>query len=143
MDEKNFKLDIVAPDRILYKGRVQSFSAPGELGAFQVLYNHAPLISSLVPGEIKFTDEQGDTAYYAVSGGFVEVRDNRVLALVDAAEKAEDIDVERAKKSRERALERIKSRKTDIDFERAGKSLERANNRLRVAQRLRENAVIS
>lgn len=143
MDEKNFKLDIVAPDRILYKGRVNSFSAPGEVGAFQVLHNHAPLISSLVPGEMKFTDEQGDTAYYAVSGGFVEVRDNRVLALVDAAEKAGDIDVERAKKSRERALERIKSRKTEIDFERARRSIERANNRLRVAQRVHEDAVIS
>jgi F-type H+-transporting ATPase subunit epsilon len=143
MAEKIFKLDIVAPDRILYKGRVQSFSAPGELGAFQVLYNHAPLLSSLVPGEMKFTDEHGNTVYYATSGGFVEVRDNRVLALVDTAERAEDIDSQRAKDSRKRAVERIKSRKSDIDSDRARRSLARAINRLRVARRAKEGAAVS
>lgn len=143
MAEKSFKLDIVTPDRILFKGRVVSFSAPGELGAFQVLYNHAPLLSSLVPGEMKFTDEQGSTVYYATSGGFVEVRDNRVLALVDTAERAEDIEIERAKESRLRAIERIKSRKSDIDMERAQRSLNRAINRLRVARRAQESAAVS
>lgn len=143
MDDKKFKLDIIAPDRILYKGRVQSFSAPGENGAFQVLYNHAPLLSSLVPGEMKFTLDQGTTVYYATSGGFVEVRDNRVLALVDTAEKAEDIDVQRAQESRKRAIERLKSRKADIDAERAHQSLARAINRLRVAGRVRETDTVA
>lgn len=143
MENKNYKLDIIAPDRILYKGMVRSFSAPGEIGAFQVLYNHAPLLTSLVPGEMKFTDDQGNTVYYATSGGFVEVRDNRVLALVDTAEKADEIDVGRAKKSRDRAIERIKTRKTDLDIERAGRSLERANNRLKVAQRAHESVSVS
>jgi F-type H+-transporting ATPase subunit epsilon len=143
MDEKTFKLDIVAPDRILYKGHVYSFSAPGEMGAFQVLYNHAPLLSSLVVGEIKFTDEQNITTYYATSGGFVEVRENRVLALVDTAERADEIDIERAKQSRDRALQRIKSREIGLDAERAKRSLERANNRIKVAHRIHEGASVS
>ncbi len=143
MDEKTFKLDMVAPDRIVYKGRVRSFSSPGELGAFQVLYNHAPLLSSLVVGEIKFTDEDGSTKYYATSGGFVEVRENRVLALLDAAERADEIDIDRARESKKRALDRIKSRASDLDMARAKRSLERANNRLKVAQRTTETATVS
>jgi F-type H+-transporting ATPase subunit epsilon len=143
MSEKIFKLDIVAPDRIIYKGRVSSFSAPGEIGAFQVLYNHAPMISSLVPGEMKFTDEQGDTAYYAVSGGFVEVRENRVLALVDAAERFDQIDIERAKRSRSRALDRLSARDIKTDVERAQRSVARANNRIKVAERVHESASVS
>lgn len=141
MAEKVFKLDIVAPDRVLYRGRVRSFSAPGSIGAFQVLYNHAPLLSSLVPGEMKYTDEQGNIVYYATSGGFVEVRHNRVLALVETAERADEIDVKRAEKSRERALERIKHRLPETDLERARRSLARANNRLKVARRVQESAV--
>jgi len=140
MNDKTFKLDIVAPDRVVYKGRVRSFSAPGELGAFQVLVNHAPLLSSLDVGEVKFTDEDGNIEYFATSGGFVEVRDNRVLALLDAAEQADEIDVDRAQESRNRALERIKSRASGINIERAKRSLERANNRLKVAQRTKETA---
>jgi len=143
MEEKTFALDIVAPDRIVYKGRVRSFSAPGELGAFQVLYNHAQLLSSLVTGEIKFTDEDGMTVYYATSGGFVEVRNNKVLALVDAAERSDEIETDRANESKKRALERIKSRKSDLDLTRAKRSLERANNRLKVAQRVTEASVTS
>ncbi len=140
MNDKTFKLDIVAPDRVVYKGRVRSFSAPGELGTFQVLVNHAPLLSSLVVGEVKFTDEDGNIEYFATSGGFVEVRDNRVRALLDAAERADEIDVDRAQESRNRALERIKSRASDTNMARAKRSLERANNRLKVAQRTKETA---
>lgn len=143
MDDKIFKLDIITPDRVLYKDMVRSFSAPGEMGAFQVLYNHAPLMASLVPGEMKFSDDRGNTVYYATSGGFVEVRDNRVLALVDTAEKADEIDVDRARQSRDRAVERIKSRKSEVDMERAQRSLRRAINRLRVAQRARENVPVT
>jgi len=143
MDENTFKLDIVAPDRILFKGLVSSFSAPGEIGAFQVLYNHAPLLSTLVTGEMKYTGENGETVFYAVSGGFVEVRDNRVLALVDTAERAEEIDVERARKSQERALERMKTRKSGIDLERVKRAFTRATNRLKIAQRIKEGAGVS
>lgn len=143
MDEKTFKLDIVAPDRILFKGLVRSFSAPGEIGAFQVLYNHAPLLSTLVTGEMKYTGENGETVFYAVSGGFVEVRDNRVLALVDTAERAEEIDIERARKSQERAIKRMKSRESGIDTVRAKRAFTRATNRLKIAQRVKEGVGVS
>jgi F-type H+-transporting ATPase subunit epsilon len=141
MDGKTFKLDIVAPDRVIYKGEVSSFSAPGEMGAFQVLYNHAPLLSSLAVGEMKVVDANGILSRYATTGGFVEVRNNRVLALVDAAERADNIDIDRARKAQERALERIKSRHPDVDIDRAKFALVRAINRIKVSERTHEEIV--
>jgi F-type H+-transporting ATPase subunit epsilon len=135
MDEKLFRLDIITPDRVVYRGQVKSFTAPGDLGSFQVLYNHAPLLSSLSVGEMKFVDSGDNVVYYSTSGGFVEVRNNRVLALVQTAEQSDEIDVTRAKEAKERAEKRIKDRKPETDIERAKVALTRAVNRIKVSAR--------
>ncbi len=135
MHEKLLKLHIVTPDRVLFRGDVQSFTAPGELGSFQVLYNHAPLISTLVVGEMKYVDPEGTTIHLATSGGFVEVRENRVLALVETAERSEEIDRDRAKEAKQRAEGRMKERHPETDVERARIALMRALNRIKVAGR--------
>jgi F-type H+-transporting ATPase subunit epsilon len=135
MYEKPFSLEIVAPDRIVFSGQVTSFSAPGAEGGFQILFDHAPFLTSLTIGEIKIKAPDGTDTHYAISGGFVEVRNNKVVALVEAAEKAGDIDVKRAQAARDRAEERLHSIVAEFNRERARESLERALNRLRIASK--------
>ncbi|MBN1397326.1 MAG: F0F1 ATP synthase subunit epsilon [Bacteroidetes bacterium] len=133
MADKVLNLEIVTPRRVVFKGKVTSFSAPGAMGAFQVLYNHAPLLSSVKIGEVKIRDANSKEFDYAISGGFVEVRGNQILLLAETAERVDEIDIERAKASRDRARKRMFERKPDIDFERAQSAFYRAVNRLKIA----------
>jgi len=133
MADKSFHLEIITPKRIVYKGEVTSFSAPGIEGGFQVLHSHAPLLSSLKIGEVKIVDANGNNSRYAVSGGFVEVRDNQVLLLAETAERTDEIDSDRANAAMDRAKKRLEEKKADIDVERAKLALYRAMNRLKIA----------
>lgn len=133
MTDKILHLEIVTPRRIVFKGEVTSFSAPGTVGGFQVLYNHAPLLSSLIIGEVKIKEASGSESRYAVSGGFVEVRENQILLLAETAERIDEIDIERAKASRDRAKKRMAEKNPDNDFERARLAFYRAINRLKIA----------
>ncbi len=135
MYEKPFTLEIVAPDRVLFTGDATSLSAPGIEGGFQVLARHAPFLSLLEVGEVKIKGIDGRDMVFAACGGVVEVRGSRVVVLVDAAERADEIDVPRAQASRERAEKRLRTPATDIDADRARASLARALNRLRIAAR--------
>lgn len=82
MDTKELHLTVVSPERTVYDGKVLSVTLPGELGSFQVLPGHAPLISSLAAGEMKYTAGK-ETQVLQIAGGFVEVRDNSVSACVE------------------------------------------------------------
>ena len=126
-------MEIVTPRRTVYAGEVVSFSAPGTAGGFQVLFNHAALLSSLETGEVKVVEPDGSELRYATSGGFVEVRNNTVVLLAETAERSDEIDVKRASASRERAQRRLAERTADLDIERARAALSRALNRLKVA----------
>lgn len=132
MAGKNFNLDIVTPTRTVFSGEVQSFSAPGVLGGFQVLFNHAPLLSSIKVGRVKVIDVTGREVHYATSGGFVEVNANKVILLAETAERSDEIDVQRAEEARRRADEQLRKEK-DVDEERARAALVRAINRLKIA----------
>jgi len=133
MVEKTFHLEIVTPKRIVYKGEVMSFSAPGVEGGFQVLHSHAPLLASLKIGEVKISDTSGTEFHYAISGGFTEVRDNKVVLLAETAERSDEINVERVKEACDRAKKRIAENYPETDIERAKLALYRALNRLKVA----------
>ena len=135
MYERPFTLEIIAPDRVIYRGEATSFSAPGIEGGFQVLVDHAPLLSALGIGMITVKQVDGAESHYASSGGFAEVRDNKVVVLVESAERRDEIDVKRAESERDRAEDRIHSHDREVDQERARASLYRALNRLRVASR--------
>ena len=129
---KELELEIITPSKSAYKGPVKSVTLPGTLGNFQVLFNHAPLLSSLEIGRIKIelTDEK--KVEYVTSGGTVEVNDNKVLVLADSFESSEEIDVDRARQSFMRAKERLAVKsKGDIDETRAQASLHRAINRMK------------
>lgn len=130
---KNFQLDIVTPARTVYSGEVQSFTAPGVVGSFQVLFNHAPLLSSVGVGEVKITETNGTKLHFATGGGFVEVKSNTVILLAESAEQACDIDISRAQKSKVRAQERLALKSKEIDSVRAQAALARSINRLKIA----------
>ncbi|HOV98767.1 MAG TPA: F0F1 ATP synthase subunit epsilon [Bacteroidota bacterium] len=134
MAEKIFHLEMITPRKVVFKGDIVSFSAPGVMGGFQVLVNHAPMFAAIEIGVIKIVDASGKELRFATSGGIVEVNNNNVFVLAETIEAAHEIDVERAKAARDRAQKRLHERKPDLDANRAQLSLARAVNRLKVAQ---------
>jgi F-type H+-transporting ATPase subunit epsilon len=136
MAEKIFTLEIVTPKKVVFSGDVISFSAPGVLGGFQVLKNHAPLLSNIAIGEVKVVGVAGDESRYATSGGTVEVRENKVTMLAETAERADEIDVRRAESARDRARKRLAEKEPETDVDRARLAMFRAMNRLKVADQL-------
>ena len=129
---KEINVEIITPSKSAYKGDVRTIWVPGELGNFQVLYNHAALLSNLNVGKIKIEDLKGQVIEYVTGGGTVEVKDNKVLVLADSVETKEEIDIARAKLSYLRAKERLAKRGIDdLDNLRAELSLQRAINRIK------------
>jgi F-type H+-transporting ATPase subunit epsilon len=128
---RTFHLEIVTPDRALLSEEVVSIIAPGVEGYLGVLANHAPLVTELNVGVLRIRYPDDTEENVAVSGGFMEVANNRVLVLADAAERPQDIDIQRAKEALLRARQRLQD--PTMDRERARAALERAINRLRVA----------
>lgn len=126
-------VEIVSPDRSVFRGDATGVRAPGVQGSFEVLYNHAPMIAAFGVGQIVVTTPSGQRIAFATSGGFLEVLENSVKVLAEAAEPASDIDVDRAREAETRALERLHSGRGEVDRERAERALERARNRLRTA----------
>ncbi len=135
MSEKSFHLEIITPRKIVFNGSVISLSVPGTAGGFQVLHSHTPLLSSLNIGEVRIIGIDNSEIRYAISSGFVEVKNNNVILLAESAEKAEEIDVERAKSASDRATKRIAEKKPETDFKRAQLALYKAMNRLKVAEK--------
>jgi len=133
---KEIKVEIVTPAKIAFTGNVKSITIPGTKGNFQVLFNHAPLMSSFEIGFIKIEDESGETTNYATSGGTVEVLNNKVVVLAESFESKEQIDIKRAEQALERAKNRIKSKKShqNNDVFRAELALKRAINRLKLTK---------
>ncbi|MNW26050.1 ATP synthase epsilon chain [compost metagenome] len=127
-----FLLEIVTPDRQVYSEQVNGLSVRGVEGELGILPGHIPMVTPLqiAPMRIK---TGGNTEVIAVNGGFVEVRKEKVIVLAESAERAGDIDVERARAARERAELRVQSKRNDIDHLRAEIALQKALNRLNVS----------
>ncbi|MBN2366121.1 MAG: F0F1 ATP synthase subunit epsilon [Calditrichaeota bacterium] len=136
MKEGYLAVEITTPQKKWVFEDVSSCSAPGVEGGFQILINHAPLLNQITIGEIKLERETG-TEIFATSGGFLEVLNDRVSLLLESCEKAEQIHIERAQKSAERARQRLKERTEKVDIVRAEVSLARALNRLRIGEKLK------
>ncbi|MBA2871191.1 F-type H+-transporting ATPase subunit epsilon [Anoxybacillus calidus] len=129
---KTIKVSVVTPDGPVYEADVEMVSAKAQSGELGILPGHIPMVTPLNIGAVRLK-KGGNTELVAVSGGFLEVRPDQVTILAQAAEKAEDIDVERAKAAKERAERRLQSKQEDVDFKRAELALKRAINRLNVA----------
>jgi F-type H+-transporting ATPase subunit epsilon len=132
--EAKLHLDIVTPERQLLSVEADEVVIPGEDGYFGVLPGHHPLISTLGNGEVQYRQD-GRRSYLAIQGGFAEVLANRVILLCDVAEKAEEIDLERAKQAERRARQRLENPPPDLDFARAQAALQRAVIREQVAKK--------
>jgi F-type H+-transporting ATPase subunit epsilon len=128
-------LEIITPSRVSFKDEINSVTVPGTLGSFQILKNHAPLLSTFEIGVVKIVLPDGSEKFYSTGGGTVEVLDNYVLILADSLEDVEDIDVDRATSARERAEDRLAHKTETVDVERAEQALKRAVNRLRVVEK--------
>ncbi len=129
----SFEAQILTPEGTLFDGAVVGVQLPGTLGSFEVRSLHADIISTLEIGRIIVRKAGGDDLVFAVSGGFVEVHNNKLVLLAEAAELVSEIDVERAEAAMERARQRLASKEKSIDRERARKALSRAENRIRIA----------
>ena len=131
---ETFQLSLLTPERSLLEADVVSLTAPGSEGYLGVLAHHAPLITALQPGQLEIRDADQRETIFAVSGGFLEVSENRATILADAVEIPGEIDIERAERARERAKERLRDTSGSIDVPRAEVALKRALNRLRTAR---------
>ena len=130
---ERIRLDVITPERGVLSETVDAVSVPGLAGELGILPGHTPLISQLRTGVLSYT-QGGTTRRLHVSGGFVEVNDDRVSVLADLAERPEEIDAARARLAREhaeRALSNFSG--TEDEFERARCDLERSVVRLQLA----------
>lgn len=130
MSEKNQRLEIVTPQRKVFSEDVKFLVAPGTEGELGILPEHAPLITSLNIG-ITRIQQDSDFIKVFVSGGFMEVRNSKVTILAPSAERAEEIDVARAERAKQRAEDRLAAKHADLDVMRAELALKRALLRLR------------
>ena len=131
------RLDVVTAEGAVYSEDVDVVVAPGVEGQLGILPHHAPLMTVLQPGELR-ARKGGEELILAITGGFLEVRPDRVIVLADAAERAEEIDVARAEEAKRRAQEQLRERTPGVDLFRAEAGLRRALARLQVVQRRRK-----
>lgn len=130
------QLEVVTPEKVMISQEVDIVVAPGSMGEFGVLAGHVPFLSGLNPGEMRFSNGS-DTERFVVTNGFAEVSENSVSILVDAAEEAAEIDLERAREAKKRAEERLAKERAagDVDYLRAEGALKRSIARIRVGEK--------
>jgi F-type H+-transporting ATPase subunit epsilon len=132
---EHLTIELATPSRLVVSAEVDEVVAPGSLGYFGVLPGHAPLLATLGIGEVIYRIGR-DEHHVAVSGGFAEVRNDKVIILADSAETPGDVDRARAERARDRAEVRLSGRaQEEIDYTRAAAALARALTRLQVATR--------
>lgn len=132
------ELVVVTPERQLLREKTIEVQLPVADGYLGVLPGHAPLMTELGIGELSYHDPSGkESAHLAILRGFAEVLPDRVTVLAETAERAEEIDVERAKAALARAEKRLAAGDPNIDWDRASISLQRALIRIQVARKYR------
>ncbi len=129
-----FNFNVVAPDGQVLNKDVEFVVVPGENGELGILPNHAPLIAGLGIGVVRYT-EGGKISKLAISGGFMEVVNNKVTVLANTAETAENVNIERAQAAKDRAQKRLQERQPDTDLARAEVALKRAIARIKAVER--------
>jgi len=132
MADKSFKFEIITPEKVIYSADVEHIKAPGENGYFGVKVNHIPFLTILKTGEITVKSGK-EIIFFATSGGFAEVTENKMTVMAETAEAANQINVDRAKQAKERALKRLKEKSGDTNIPRARAALLRAINRMEIA----------
>src|SRR5246127_4400453 len=129
-----FELEIVTPEKLVVQDVAEEMQLPGKNGYLGILPGHAPLITELAVGAITYKNA-GETHHLAVAWGFAEVLPDKVTVLAETCEAAQEIDVPRAEKAKDRAEEHLNSSNPDTDYQRATDALQRAEARLDVARK--------
>jgi F-type H+-transporting ATPase subunit epsilon len=132
-DEKTFPFEILTLQKLFLREDIRFVIAPGQEGVFEVLVHHAPFVFALKPGPLRMRLPDGQEQYVAVGSGFLVVQKERTTVLTRSAERPEEIDVERARRAKERAEQRLQQKSADFEIARAEASLQRALARLKVA----------
>jgi F-type H+-transporting ATPase subunit epsilon len=130
------KLEIITAEREIFADDIDILVAPGIEGELGILPHHAPLITMLQPGEL-LVRKNAEETYMAVTGGFLEVRPDKVIVLADACEHIHEIDIARAEEAKRRAEETLKTRPPGVEAASIEAALRRSLTRLKVAQRRR------
>jgi F-type H+-transporting ATPase subunit epsilon len=131
-----FRLEIVTAERMVYSDDVTALIAWGVQGQLGILPHHAPLMTMLQPGDLLIRKDKEEEVL-AVSGGFLEVRPDKVIVLADACERADEVDIARAEEAKKRAQETMKAGPLTADAAAAEAALRRSLARLKAAQRKR------
>jgi F-type H+-transporting ATPase subunit epsilon len=131
-----FKLEIVTAERMVFSEEVSALIAWGMEGQLAILPHHAPLMTILQPGDLMIRKDK-EEEYLAISGGFLEVRPDKVIILADACERVDEIDIARAEEAKKRAQETMKAAPLSVDAAAAQAALRRSIARLKVAERRR------
>jgi F-type H+-transporting ATPase subunit epsilon len=131
----SLELQVVTPERLLLREQVDEVEIPGSEGYFGVLPGHTPLLASLMVGEMWYRKGQEKT-YLSIAFGFAEVLPDRVTILAQLAERADEIDIERAEAARKRAEDRLAQQQSSVDYERARTALLKSMTRLQVSARI-------
>jgi F-type H+-transporting ATPase subunit epsilon len=129
-----FQLEIVTPDKMVVRDAAEEMQIPGKNGYLGILPGHAPLITELAVGEITYRNGKQNHCL-SVAWGFAEVLPDKVTILAETAERADEIDVPRAEKAKERAEANLSTCGTEEDFKRTSADLQRAETRLNVAEK--------
>ena len=127
------ELEVATPERQLVRERVSEVELPGKAGYMGILPGHAPLLGGLGIGHLSYVSGR-KRRFLAIHSGFLEVLDDHVRVLADAAERAEDIDVERARTALRRAREQVINPPTAVDSAAAQSAFERAQARIDVSE---------
>jgi F-type H+-transporting ATPase subunit epsilon len=129
------QLEIVTPERLAFSDQVDAVFCPGVEGELGVLPHHAPLLSMLGVGELRIR-KGSDEEFFAIAGGFVQVRPDKVVVMAELADLSSEIDLEAAEEARNEAERAIRAGFDEpADLERARAAMERALLRIRVAER--------
>ncbi|MBS3907753.1 MAG: F0F1 ATP synthase subunit epsilon [Syntrophaceae bacterium] len=131
-----FKLEIVTAERMIFSDDVSAVIAWGVEGQLGILPHHAPLMTMLQPGDLMIRKGR-EEEYLVISGGFLEVRPDKVIILADACERVDEIDVARAEEAKKRAQETMKAAPLTADAAVAEATLRRSLARLKAAEKRR------
>jgi F-type H+-transporting ATPase subunit epsilon len=137
---KIFDLEIITPIEVIYKSEVKHIRVPGTEGYLGILAGHTPFVTTLQSGEIKVDLQHDESKYFATSGGIVEVLPEKTTVLVETAEEAVEIDVERAIHAKERAERRLSERTSETDIKRVKAALTKAINRIKIYKKMKPNS---
>ena len=134
---ETFGLEIYASNKLAYAGRAQKLIIPAVDGEQGFLAHHANVVATIIPGEMRFEDADGNTHVFAVSSGFVEMINNRAKLFCLSVESPEEIDIRRAQEAKERAEEQLRQKQSIQEYYLSQASMARAMTRLKASRNRR------